>query len=120
MLNVEKIRADFPILQQDVYPDTPLVFLDSAASSQRPRQVIEAMDGYYARTHANVHRGIYRLSGDDTRAQARALREIGPQLDALGIGTALQHPTGRTAPTSTPASMPPSPAGSRAPATRAR
>ncbi|MDX3714956.1 hypothetical protein PV733_39740 [Streptomyces europaeiscabiei] len=64
--------------------------------------------------------GIYRLSGDDSRAQARALREIGPQLDALGIGTALQHPAGRTAPTSAPASMPASPASSRAPATRAR
>ncbi|MEU0844024.1 hypothetical protein ABZ370_31735 [Streptomyces sp. NPDC005962] len=66
------------------------------------------------------HSGIYRLSGDDTRAQARALREIGPQLDALGIGTALQRPAGRTAPTSAPASVPPSPAGSRSPATRAR
>ncbi|QFQ97390.1 hypothetical protein F9278_15570 [Streptomyces phaeolivaceus] len=64
--------------------------------------------------------GIFRLSGEDTRAQARALREIGPQLDALGIGTALQHPAGRTTPTSAPAAMPPSPAGSRAPATRAR
>ncbi|WP_329295667.1 hypothetical protein [Streptomyces pseudovenezuelae] len=64
--------------------------------------------------------GIYRLSGDDSQGQARALRAIGPQLDALGIGTALQHPAGRTAPTSAPASMPPVPAGSRAPATRAR
>ncbi|WP_413105841.1 hypothetical protein [Streptomyces sp. Inha503] len=64
--------------------------------------------------------GIYRLSGDDTREQARALREIGPQLDALGIGTALQHPAGRTAPTPTPASIPPSPAGSPTPAARAR
>ncbi|WP_405826089.1 hypothetical protein OG241_07210 [Streptomyces sp. NBC_01390] len=64
--------------------------------------------------------GIYRLSGDDTRAQARALREIGPQLDALGIGTALQHPAGRTAPTSAPASMPPSPASTRTPTARAR
>lgn len=64
--------------------------------------------------------GIYRLSGDDTRAQAHALRAIGPQLDALGIGTALQHPAGRTAPTSAPASTPPSPAGPRTPATRTR
>ncbi|MFJ4918439.1 hypothetical protein [Streptomyces sp. NPDC088725] len=61
--------------------------------------------------------GIYRLSADDTRAQARALREIGPQLDALGIGTALQHPAARTAPT---AAMPPAPAASRNPTTRAR
>ncbi|MFF3412555.1 hypothetical protein ACFYW8_41760 [Streptomyces sp. NPDC002742] len=64
--------------------------------------------------------GIYRLSGDDTRAQARALREIGPQLDAIGIGTALQHPADRTAPTSAPAAMPPAPAPARAPVTRRR
>nr|WP_145492031.1 MULTISPECIES: hypothetical protein [Streptomyces] len=66
------------------------------------------------------HSGIYRLEGDDTQAQARALREIGPQLDALGIGTALQHPAARTAPTSAPAPMPPAPAGTRAPTARAR
>ncbi|MFE2518430.1 hypothetical protein ACFXG9_24335 [Streptomyces mirabilis] len=64
--------------------------------------------------------GIYRLNGDDTQAQARALREIGPRLDALGIGTALQHPAGRAAPTSAPASMPPVPAASRTPTTRSR
>ncbi|MCP9213054.1 hypothetical protein [Streptomyces cucumeris] len=64
--------------------------------------------------------GIYRLSGDDTQAQARALREIGPRLDALGIGTALQHPAGRTAPTAAPASVPPVPADPRTPATRSR
>lgn len=64
--------------------------------------------------------GIYRINGDDTQAQARALREIGPQLDALGIGTALQHPAGRTAPTSALASMPPVPASSRTPTTRSR
>ncbi|MFD5308591.1 hypothetical protein [Streptomyces ardesiacus] len=66
------------------------------------------------------HSGIYRLSSDDSQAQARALREIGPQLEALGIGTALQHPAGRHAPTSAPASMPPAPAGTRAPTARAR
>ncbi|WP_345616645.1 hypothetical protein [Streptomyces ziwulingensis] len=66
------------------------------------------------------HSGLYRLSGDDTQAQARALREIGPRLDALGIGTALQHPAARTTPTAVPASGPPVPAGSRTPATRSR
>ncbi|AZS90051.1 hypothetical protein ELQ87_25290 [Streptomyces griseoviridis] len=68
-------------------------------------------------THGFVqdpHSGIYRLDGKDTQAQARALREIGPRLEALGIGTALQHPTARTAPTSAPASMPPAPAPGRA------
>ncbi|MGA5191389.1 hypothetical protein ACPCSL_33200 [Streptomyces griseoincarnatus] len=64
--------------------------------------------------------GIYRLSCDDTQAQARALREIGGRLDALGIGTALQHPAGRTAPTAAPASVPPVPTGTHTPAARAR
>ncbi|MFI1677404.1 hypothetical protein [Streptomyces sp. NPDC020607] len=64
--------------------------------------------------------GIYRLGGDDTQAQARALREIGPQLGQLGIGTALQHHAGRTAPASAPAAMLPTPAGTRTPATRSR
>ncbi|WP_406330047.1 hypothetical protein [[Kitasatospora] papulosa] len=64
--------------------------------------------------------GIYSLNSDDTQAQARALREIGPQLEAIGIGTALQHPTGRAAPTSAPAAVPPVPAGTRVPATRGR
>ncbi|MFE0188010.1 hypothetical protein [Streptomyces sp. NPDC058989] len=51
--------------------------------------------------------GIYRLSGDDTAAQARAVRETGQQLDAQGIDTALQHPSGRIAPTATPPAQSP-------------
>ncbi|MFD8550149.1 hypothetical protein ACFV08_00765 [Streptomyces fradiae] len=66
------------------------------------------------------HSGIYRLGAGDTRAQARALRAIGPQLDALGIGTALQHPAARTAPTSAPAPAAPAPGGARTPAARHR
>ncbi|WP_236244432.1 hypothetical protein [Streptomyces sp. CC210A] len=66
------------------------------------------------------HSGIYRLGTDDTRARARALRAIGPQLDALGIGTALQHPAGRTSPTSAPAPATPAPVGARTPAARHR
>ncbi|MFG2564635.1 hypothetical protein ACGFR6_04255 [Streptomyces sp. NPDC048567] len=64
--------------------------------------------------------GIYRLTGDDTRAQARALREIGPALDAVGIETGLQHAAVRTAPTATRASAPPTPAGARTPSVRGR
>ncbi|MER7026230.1 MULTISPECIES: hypothetical protein [Streptomyces] len=64
--------------------------------------------------------GIYRLNGDDTQAQARALREVGPQLDALGIGTALQHPAARITPPAAPAFTPPAPTGSRTPAIRSR
>jgi cysteine desulfurase/selenocysteine lyase len=84
MLDVEKIRADFPILHQDVYPDTPLIFLDSAASSQRPSQVINAMDDYYKRYHANVHRGIYRLSEEATDAYENARERIAAFINAPG------------------------------------
>ncbi len=59
--DVERIRADFPILQQSVYGQ-PLVFLDSAASAQKPRAVIEAMDQVMEQCYANVHRGAHYLS----------------------------------------------------------
>jgi len=71
-LDVEKIRADFPILSRRVH-DRPLVFLDSAASSQKPIAVLDAMDRYYTTTHANVHRGVYTLSEEAT-AQYEAAR----------------------------------------------
>ena len=64
---VARIRKDFPILQERPH-DKPLVFLDSAASSQKPVQVIEAMDDYYRRYHANIHRGIYHISELATEA----------------------------------------------------
>ena len=57
----DRVRADFPILQQEVQGH-PLVYLDSAASSQKPTRVIEAMDRYYRETHSNVHRGVHTLS----------------------------------------------------------
>ncbi len=59
--DVERIRADFPILQESVYGQ-PLVFLDSAASAQKPRAVIEAMDQVMEQCYANVHRGAHYLS----------------------------------------------------------
>ena len=67
-LNIEAIRADFPALDQEVHPGKRLVFLDSAASSQKPRQVIDAMTAYYETSHANVHRGIHVLSERATAA----------------------------------------------------
>ncbi len=72
-LDVAKIRADFPILDREVNGHR-LVYLDSAASSQKPRQVVEAMDRYYETTHANVHRGVYQIAADATHAfeEARA------------------------------------------------
>jgi cysteine desulfurase/selenocysteine lyase len=59
--DVERLRADFPILTREVY-GRPLVFLDNAASAQKPRQVIEAMDEVLAEGYANVHRGAHYLS----------------------------------------------------------
>ncbi|MCA9972122.1 MAG: aminotransferase class V-fold PLP-dependent enzyme, partial [Anaerolineales bacterium] len=82
MLDVEKIRADFPILQEEAYPGVPLVFLDSAASSQKPLVVIEAMNAYYRTMHANVHRGIYRLSEDATNAYEGARQKVAAFINA--------------------------------------
>jgi cysteine desulfurase/selenocysteine lyase len=65
--DVERVRRDFPILSRTVH-DHPLVFLDSAASSQRPLSVIRAVEQYEKTTHANVHRGVYTLSQDATAA----------------------------------------------------
>ena len=76
----EQTRADFPILER-VVNDHRLVYLDSAASSQKPRTVIEAMSQYYARSHANVHRSIHTLGEEATElyeaARDRVQRFIG-------------------------------------------
>jgi cysteine desulfurase / selenocysteine lyase len=65
--DVEAVRRDFPILHQQVHGQ-PLAYLDSAASAQRPSQVIDAISAYYRRDHANVHRGVYQLSQRATDA----------------------------------------------------
>jgi cysteine desulfurase/selenocysteine lyase len=74
--DVERIRADFPILDQMHHDDVPLVFLDNAASSQKPLSVIQAMDDYYRTYHANVHRGIHKLSELATTAYEESRRKI--------------------------------------------
>ena len=65
-LNVEKIRADFPVLDQEVRPGVPLVYLDSGATSQKPASVIEVMDRYYRTQNANIHRGVYKMAEQST------------------------------------------------------
>jgi len=80
-LDVAKVRADFPILQRRVH-DKPLVFLDSAASSQKPTCVIEAMNDYYRRTHANVHRGVHTLSEEATALYEGARKKIAKFINA--------------------------------------
>lgn len=75
----EKLRGDFPILDQQVH-GKPLIYFDNAATSQKPRSVIEALVHYYERDNANVHRGIHELSNRSTNAfeaaRARAARFI--------------------------------------------
>ena len=76
MLDVNKIREDFPILATEAHPGVPLIYLDSAASSQKPIQVIQAMDDYYRQMNANVHRGIHALSEEATNAYEGARERI--------------------------------------------
>ncbi len=64
--DVAQRRADFPILTREVRPGVPVVYLDSTATSQKPLAVIEAMDDYYRRSNANVHRGIHALAEEAT------------------------------------------------------
>lgn len=74
-LAVEAIRADFPILSEEVN-GAPLVYLDNAATSQKPRQVLDALTGYYRADNANVHRGIHELSRRATDAYEGARQRV--------------------------------------------
>jgi cysteine desulfurase/selenocysteine lyase len=73
--DVERVRAEFPILSQSVH-GRPLVYLDSAASSQRPRAVLRAVEHYETTLHANVHRGVHTLSQLATDAYERARETV--------------------------------------------
>ena len=64
-IDVTALRADFPILSRRVH-GTPLTYLDSAATSQKPTVVLDAMEAYYRETNANVHRGVYELAAEAT------------------------------------------------------
>ena len=70
------LRNDFPILAQPTESGEPLVFLDNAASTQRPRQVIEAISSVYERDYANVHRGIHTLSERSTELYEQARKRV--------------------------------------------
>ena len=74
-LNVTKIRVDFPILRRKI-GGKPLVYLDNAATSQKPKAVIDAIDRYYHEYNANVHRGVHRLSEEATVAFEQSREEF--------------------------------------------
>jgi cysteine desulfurase/selenocysteine lyase len=75
-LDPHKVRADFPVLAREVRPGVPLVYLDNAATSQKPLSVIERMDYYYQHQNANIHRGIHQLAEESTIAYEEARAHI--------------------------------------------
>jgi cysteine desulfurase/selenocysteine lyase len=79
--NIEKIRCDFPILTRQVH-DQPLVYLDNAATTQKPQAVIDAISHYYAFNNANIHRGVHLLSQTATDAYEGARETIQHFLNA--------------------------------------
>ncbi|MGV9315856.1 cysteine desulfurase [Streptomyces sp. NPDC003691] len=82
LLDTEAIRKDFPILDRVIHDGKKLVYLDSAASSQRPRQVIEAVSTYYEQHHANVHRGVHVLAEEATALYEDARTKVAEFINA--------------------------------------
>ncbi len=80
--DIEKIRADFPALHQTIYDGQPLVYLDNAASAQKPQRVIDRLTGYYSWEHSNVHRGVHYLSQQATEAYEGARTQIARFINA--------------------------------------
>ena len=83
MLDVRRIRQDFPILRQQVN-GRPLVYLDNAATTQKPRQVTEALVRYYETSNANIHRGIHTLATRATEQYEDARRKVARFIGARG------------------------------------
>src|SRR5437764_1087569 len=79
--DVERVRADFPILRQTVR-GKPLVYLDNAATSQKPQAVLDALQRYYTSQNANIHRGVHALSEQATEAHEAARRRVQRFLNA--------------------------------------
>ena len=75
MIDVTKIREDFPILSHKVY-DKPLVYFDNAATTQKPRCVVEKIESGYYNANANIHRGVHYLSQKATEAHEEARRYV--------------------------------------------
>ena len=86
--NVEEIRQDFPILQREVY-GRPLVYLDNAATTQKPRSVVEAISNEYFSTNANVHRGVHFLSQKATDLHEAARERVRQFINARSTAEVL-------------------------------
>lgn len=75
-LDIARIRQDFPILSREVRPGVPLVYLDSAATAQKPIVVIAVMDDFYCRSNANIHRGIHVLAEEATAMYEKGREQV--------------------------------------------
>ncbi|EJN3238856.1 cysteine desulfurase [Listeria monocytogenes] len=84
MIDIQKIRADFPILAQEIN-GKPLAYLDNAATSQKPKQVIEALTHYYEFDNANVHRGVHTLAARATDAYESARGKVAKFIHAREV-----------------------------------
>ncbi len=82
MLNVKEIRGDFPIFQRETRPGVRVTYLDSTATSQKPLAVIEAMNDFYRRSNANIHRGVHTLAEESTALYEGAREKIAKFINA--------------------------------------
>lgn len=82
ILDVEKIRLDFPVLSREVRPGVQLVYLDSTATSQKPQSVLDVLDEFYRMHNANIHRGIHTLAEEATAAYENAREKIARFINA--------------------------------------
>ena len=102
VLDVERVREEFPILHRTVR-GKPLVYLDSAATTQKPRHVLDALARYYAHGNANIHRGVYLLSEEATAARpmdssSPALAGVTPPMGKTGTPAASEATQAVSAP----------------------
>lgn len=81
IINIQKLRQDFPLLSKKVN-GKPLVYLDSGATAQKPKQVIDAISNYYQKQNANIHRGVHQLSQEITIAYENARTTVQNHLNA--------------------------------------
>jgi cysteine desulfurase/selenocysteine lyase len=82
--DLQSIRSNFPILDREVRPGVKLVYLDSTATSQKPESVIEAMNEFYRKSNANIHRGVHVLAEEATGLYEQARRAIARLINAAG------------------------------------
>jgi cysteine desulfurase/selenocysteine lyase len=84
-LDVAAVKKDFPILEVEVHDGQRLVYLDSASSAQKPREVLDAMEQYYETTHANIHRGVYAIAEEATARYEAAHTRVAQFIGAASM-----------------------------------